>query len=215
MESEEVRIFLLCMYIMGNYPVKIRFPLYVCFKTLCPLALALGRTCHGLSCGEYEWKRVMNLTLLYPLRGQWVYHAQDQAELARFSWEVLQWDLYAFDCWVFDDSNWSMYTRQRQRLIALRSDLSIAHAQVSGDRIALQRLLSAHCISVCKATRSGRLPENAMLKALECACRHAKRQFKALGPAPTPMPARPRREDELTAQRLLLQLSGHSAQTGR
>lgn len=157
----------------------------------------------------------MNLLLLQQNSGQWMYNSPHHEALACLAREVLQWDLYAFDCWVFDDSNWSMYTRHRQRLITLRGDLSIAQAQVGGDCLALERLLSAHCISVCKTTRSGRLQAHAALQALEGAYPRAKRRHKELGRPSAPTPAKPRREDELTAQRLLRQLACHSDEAGR
>ncbi len=157
----------------------------------------------------------MNLLLLQQNGGQWMYRSSDQEVLVRLARELLQWDLYAFDCWVFDDSNWSMYTRHRQRLITLRGDLSLAHAQVQGDPIALERVLSAHCINVCKTARSGRLQAHAVLQALEGAYPHAKRRHKELGQPSAPASAPPRREDELTAQRLLRQLSCHSDEAGR
>jgi hypothetical protein len=150
----------------------------------------------------------MNLTLLQQSGGQWVYRSPEQMELARLCLNLLHWDLHAFDCWVFDDNNWSMYTRQRQRLIALRGDLSIAHAQLGDDCGALERLLCTHCINVYKTTRSSKVADHPVLEALVCAYPVAKHKVRACAPTVAP----PRRDDERTVQLLRRQLSGYCAE---
>jgi hypothetical protein len=154
-----------------------------------------------------EQVRVMNLSLLQQRCGEWSYRSQDQMELSRFSSDVLHWDLQAFDCWVFDDRNWSMYTRNRQRLIALREDLSIAYAHVRDDRMVLEQLLLAHCISAYKTTRTSKIPQHPALAALERAYPYAKLRQKQMGRLSPLASAKFRREDEQTAQRLLMHLS--------
>jgi len=100
---------------------------------------------------------------------EWVYRTQDQYDIARACGEILNWNLYLFDCWLFDDSNWSMYTTGRQRMIASRDEMARLYSNVRGDQNETALLLAAHCVTVWKCTRKSKFKPNGAVEDMEIA----------------------------------------------
>jgi hypothetical protein len=93
----------------------------------------------------------MDINLLTPKDGQWVYRNADQKRLVEDCAALLNWDLYAFDRWLFDSQNWSMYTRRRQDFIAFRTDLALAY-DLASDQSARELLIVTYCLWAWKST---------------------------------------------------------------
>jgi hypothetical protein len=100
---------------------------------------------------------------------EWVYRTQDQYDIALACGEILNWNLYLFDCWLFDDSNWSMYTSGRQRMIASRDEMARLYPNVHGDKNEVALLLAAHCVTAWRCTRKGKLKPNTVVEDMEIA----------------------------------------------
>lgn len=111
----------------------------------------------------------MNLTLMKKVAGQWVYRSPDQYEIVQLCEEALQWNLYGFDCWLFDDAHWSMYTTSRQRMIASREDVARGYPALKADRDEVVRLLARHCVNVWRYTRKARLASHAAIADMKLA----------------------------------------------
>ncbi len=63
--------------------------------------------------------------------GAWVYKDPAQHTLAQLAREVLDWDLVAFDAWLYGPGHWRSYPKVRQHLMGLREQLThafFAHA---------------------------------------------------------------------------------------
>lgn len=101
--------------------------------------------------------------------GEWVYRTPEQYELSRFSEELLNWNLYVFDCWLFDDRNWAMYTSGRQRMIFSREELARLYPAVMNDTSEAGLLLVAHCVTVWRCTRNFKFKSTIAVKEMELA----------------------------------------------
>jgi len=121
----------------------------------------------------------MDINLLIFKDGQWVYRNADQQSLVDDCAMLLNWDLYQFDRWLFDSKNWSMYTRRRQDLIALRSELAIAYGRAC-DQSAQELLLVNYCMWAWKSTRALERRECPEVQELEFANVRAKALHKNL-----------------------------------
>lgn len=111
----------------------------------------------------------MNLTLMTKQDDQWVYRTPDQYELVQACREILGWDLYVFDCWLYDDRNWSMYTSGRQSMIASREDLARGYPAVREDRSEATFLLAGHCVTVWHCTRKPKMAQHRAVEEMELA----------------------------------------------
>lgn len=100
---------------------------------------------------------------------EWVYRTQDQYDIARACEEILNWNLYLFDCWLFDNSNWSMYTSGRQRMIASRDEMARLYPNVRGDKNEVALLLATHCVAAWRCTRNSKLKPNIVIEDMEIA----------------------------------------------
>ncbi len=121
----------------------------------------------------------MDINLLIFKDCQWVYRSSDQLELVADCSALLNWDLYLFDRWLFDSQNWNMYTRRRQDLIALRTDLALAYGKAS-DQQARELLIVNYCMRAWKSTRALERRECAEVQELEFANVRAKALHKTL-----------------------------------
>ena len=121
----------------------------------------------------------MDINLLIFKDCQWVYRSGNQHELVGNCAALLGWDLYLFDRWLFDSQNWSMYTRRRQDLIALRTELAMAYGKTS-DQQARDLLIVNYCMRAWKSTRALERRESLEVQALECANVRAKALHKTL-----------------------------------
>ena len=121
----------------------------------------------------------MDINLLTFKDGQWVYRNSDQHGLVSACAALLNWDLYQFDRWLFDSQNWNMYTRRRQDLIALRSDLATAYVNAC-DQSARDLLIVNYCSSAWRSTRALERRECPEVQELEFANAKAKVLSKTL-----------------------------------
>jgi hypothetical protein len=121
----------------------------------------------------------MDIKLLSFKEGQWVYQNADQHALLGDCAVLLHWDLYPFDRWLFDSQNWSMYTRRRQDLIALRSELAMAYGKAS-DQAARELLIVRYCMTAWKSTRALERRDCPEVRDLEFANARAKALLKSL-----------------------------------
>ncbi len=121
----------------------------------------------------------MDINLLIFVDGQWVYRNTDQHELVDDCATLLNWDLYQFDRWIFDSQNWSMYTRRRQDLITLRSELAMAYGKAC-DLSARGLLIVNYCMWAWKSTRALERRECPEVQELELANARAKSLCKTL-----------------------------------
>ena len=111
----------------------------------------------------------VDLTLMTKVSNEWVYRTQDQYDLARVCEEILNWNLYIFDCWLFDDSNWSMYTSGRQRMIASRDEMARRYPTFRGNTSEAELMLAAHCVTAWKCTRKSKLKPNSVVAEMKIA----------------------------------------------
>jgi hypothetical protein len=116
----------------------------------------------------------LNLTLLRKQAEQWVYRCPEQQTLVQACEDILQWKLYAFDCWLYDDANWSMYTSGRQRMIASREEVARLYPAVREDRLEATLLLAAHCAMAWRCTRKARLAPHPAITDMEQAYARAR-----------------------------------------
>ncbi len=121
----------------------------------------------------------MDINLLSFKEGQWVYRNADQLALVIECAALLDWDIYPFDRWLFDSRNWSMYTRRRQDLIALRTELALAYGK-AGDPLARELLILGYCMSAWKHTRALERRDSPEVRAMEMANARAKALHKTL-----------------------------------
>lgn len=121
----------------------------------------------------------MDINLLIFKDCHWVYQTDDQHELVGDCAELLKWDLYLFDRWLFDSQNWNMYTRRRQDLIALRTELAMAYSKASepSDK---DLLIVNYCMRAWKSTRALERRECIEVQELEIANTRAKALYKTL-----------------------------------
>jgi hypothetical protein len=123
----------------------------------------------------------MDINLLSFKEGQWVYRCAEQHALVGECAALLNWDLYPFDRWLFDSQNWSMYTRRRQDLIALRTELATAYGKAC-DQTASELLIANFCLGAWKSTRPLERRECPEVRELEYANAKAKALLKTLTP---------------------------------
>lgn len=121
----------------------------------------------------------MNLTLMKKVAGQWIYCTHDQYNIVSICMEALQWNLYVFDCWLYDDANWAMYTTCRQRMISSREDVAIIFPSLEGQREEALRLLEEYCIRVWCLSRRAKLMPHVAIKEMERAYLIIKKSKKA------------------------------------
>ena len=121
----------------------------------------------------------MDINLLSFKEGQWVYQNADQHALVGDCAALLNWDLYPFDRWLFDSQNWSMYTRRRQDLIALRSELAMAYGKTS-EQATRELLIVRYCMTAWKSTRALERRDSPEVRDLEFANARAKALLKTL-----------------------------------
>jgi hypothetical protein len=121
----------------------------------------------------------MDINLLSFKEGQWVYRSDDQQDLLGDCAALLNWDLHPFDRWLFDSQNWSMYTRRRQDLIAMRTELAMAYGKTS-DQQARDLLIVNYCMQAWKSTRALERRECPEVQELEFANVRAKALHKTL-----------------------------------
>lgn len=122
----------------------------------------------------------MDFNLLTHKEGHWVYRTADEQLLVNECAVLLNWDLFQFDRWLFDSNNWSMYTRRRQRLMAMRSELSMACAGKAADKHARELLIVSYCMQAWKCTSFLQRRDLAVVRELGCACARAKAIHKTL-----------------------------------
>lgn len=67
--------------------------------------------------------------------GAWVYKDPAQHTLAQLAREVLDWDLVAFDAWLYGPGHWRSYPKVRQHLMGLREQLTHAFFANTGDEL--------------------------------------------------------------------------------
>lgn len=106
--------------------------------------------------------------------GVLTYQVQDQQVLVADCNALLHWDLFRFDCWLFDSRKWSMYTRRRQQLIELRTNLVTDWKINANDFAARDRLIADFCIEAWDKTRTQELRGIPEVQELDCAYRTAK-----------------------------------------
>jgi hypothetical protein len=121
----------------------------------------------------------VDISLLIFKDGQWVYRSTDQLDLVEACATLLNWDLYTFDRWLFDSQNWSMYTRRRQDLIALRGELALAFGKTS-DPTSRELLMVNYCLLAWKSTRAMERKDCPEVQELELAHARAKKLYKTL-----------------------------------
>ena len=121
----------------------------------------------------------MDINLLILKDGKWAYRNADQQRLVDDCAVLLNWDIYPFDRWLFDSQNWNMYTRRRQDLIALRTELGIAYG-MANDTVTKELLIVNYCMRAWKSTRALERRECAEVQELEFANVRAKALHKTL-----------------------------------
>lgn len=116
----------------------------------------------------------MDINFLTLADGVWTYQDKDQPLLLADCQTLLKWDLSRFDRWLFDSNNWSMYTRRRQSLIALRTGL-VAAWRCNANSFATRDLLIADfCVQVWAKSRSQEFRDVPEIQEMRCAYRIAK-----------------------------------------
>jgi hypothetical protein len=116
----------------------------------------------------------VELDFLTYKEGAWSYRSSIQQVLLGDCMSLLNWNMYHFDCWLFDSDKWSMYTRRRQLLIDLRTELASKWEQKANDFAARELLILDFCMQVWAKTRSQEFREVPEIKDMECAYRKAK-----------------------------------------
>lgn len=109
----------------------------------------------------------VDLTLMKKVAHEWVYRTQDQYELARACEEFLNWNLYVFDSWLFEDSNWSMFTSGRQRMISSREEIARLYPTVRHDINEATLLMATHCITAWRCTRKCKIKQHSAVTDME------------------------------------------------
>jgi hypothetical protein len=140
----------------------------------------------------------MDINLLIFRDGHWVYRSDDQHALLADCAALLGWDLYPFDRWLFDSQNWSMYTRRRQDLIALRTELAVAYAKTS-EPAGRELLLVTYCMHAWKSTRALERKAYPEIRELEAANGKAKTLHRTLKLNSSARKALPRRSADAGA----------------
>jgi hypothetical protein len=144
----------------------------------------------------------MDINLISFKDGQWIYRNPDQHALVAECVTLLNWDLYPFDRWLFDSQNWNMYTRRRQILIALRTELAMTYGKAH-DQSSRELLIVGYCLGAWKNTRALEHKDVPEVREMEFAQVRAKALHKVLT---LPVGARkttPRRGND-SSTRLLL-----------
>jgi hypothetical protein len=145
---------------------------------------------------------VVDINLLIFKDGEWVYRSADQPGLVDECAALLNWDLYAFDRWLFDSQNWSMYTRRRQDLIAVRTELALAYGNAS-DQTTRELLIVTYCMLAWKSTCALERRECPEVQDLEFANARAKAVYKTLKIASSSRKTLQRRIEISGSRRLL------------
>ena len=96
----------------------------------------------------------MDINFLALKEGVWTYQTSDQRVLVADCSRLLNWDLFRFDCWLFGNSNWNMYTRRRQHLIDLRTHLAESWKCNENDFSARDSLIADFCVRAWERTRT-------------------------------------------------------------
>ena len=60
------------------------------------------------------------------VNGVWTYKDPDQTRIAGIVRDAIQWDLTAFDAWLYGHAHWRNYPKRRQQLMGLRHELTLA-----------------------------------------------------------------------------------------
>ncbi|MBK6591310.1 MAG: hypothetical protein IPG23_00515 [Burkholderiales bacterium] len=60
------------------------------------------------------------------VNGVWTYKDPDQTRIAGIVRDAIQWDLTAFDAWLYGQAHWRNYPKRRQQLMGLRHELTLA-----------------------------------------------------------------------------------------
>lgn len=126
----------------------------------------------------------MDISLLVYKEGEWVYGSADQHALVGECAALLNWDLHPFDRWLFDSQNWSMYTRRRQELISLRTELAMAYGKAT-EPSARALLIVGYCMNAWKSTRALERRDCPEIREMEYANRRARALHKTLKPGPS------------------------------
>ena len=116
----------------------------------------------------------VELDFLTYKEGVWSYRSKVQQVLLGDCMSLLNWNMYHFDCWLFDSDKWSMYTRRRQFLIDLRTDLAAEWEKKANDFAARELLILNFCVQVWIKTRSQEFREVPEIKDMERAYHKAK-----------------------------------------
>lgn len=106
--------------------------------------------------------------------GVWRYRANEQLLLVANCNALLNWDIFAFDCWLLDSNRWRMYTVRRRKLIEMRTSLADAWKSEANDFDAEVLLITSFCLGAWGQTRTPELRGQAEVIALESAYRKAK-----------------------------------------
>jgi len=116
----------------------------------------------------------VDINFLIVKEGAWSYQVGDQQVLLADCRALLHWDLFHFDCWLFDNNKWTMYTRRRQHLIALRTELATDWKCKANDFAARNLLITNFCMDAWEKTRSQEFRGIPEVQELEDAYRNAK-----------------------------------------
>ena len=60
------------------------------------------------------------------VNGVWTYKDPDQTRIAGIVRDAIQWDLTAFDAWLYGHAHWRNYPKRRHQLMGLRHELTLA-----------------------------------------------------------------------------------------
>jgi hypothetical protein len=114
--------------------------------------------------------------------GVWTYQTHDQKVLVANCIELLNWDLFRYDCWLFGSSKWTMYTRRRQQLIELRTGLATGWKRNANDLASQKLMIADFAMQSWGITRAKELRGLAEVQELGCAYREAKSVRRKLLP---------------------------------
>jgi len=96
----------------------------------------------------------MDVALLVLRAGVWTYRLEGQEQLVERCLTLLGWDLYRYDCWLFESNEWRMYTRRRVQLIEKRIDLAAQWVKSADLAASVEPMLADFCIEAWKTTRT-------------------------------------------------------------
>lgn len=103
--------------------------------------------------------------------GVWTYTDPEQNQIVAMAHTCLQWDLAAFDAWLYGKACWRNFPKVRQTLMGLRGQLTFALRAGPLPDHAAQRILQDYFFEVCRLASP--------LKNLPAPLKHTLRKTKA------------------------------------